>query len=211
MTAFRRAMLGMLAVCAGASFLPVQASALGQAGAAAPAGAKVPASSTVIAALFQDFCLAAQPGLTQMESSATAFGGSKQSDKIVPTGAGRSLHQETWLVRRDTGIYQLTAMEGDAASGPYRAVGCGLTAGEADGVELAQALAMGGLGAPSRRLDASAGRGASVVWSKAFGANAGRVVLSYGGALTGGASVHLILPKLPSSSIPSVPTVAPHP
>jgi hypothetical protein len=182
--------LGLLAVCAGVSFVAVPAMAQAQPGTAA------------ISTMFRDFCLTAQPSLPSMEHQAAAFGGSKQSDKVIPTGAGRSLHQETWLVRRDTGIYQLTAMEGDAASGPYRAVGCGLTAGDADGVELAQALAMGGLGAPSRRLDASGGKGASVVWSKAFGANSGRVVLSYGGALTGGASVHLILPKLPLSGPP---------
>jgi hypothetical protein len=36
-----------------------------------------------------------------------------------------------------------------------------------------------------------------VAWKKAFGANEGRVLLTYGGALSTGASIHLVLPKLP--------------
>ncbi len=163
-----------------------------------PARAQTATRTGDAVTLFQQFCLDAQPSLAAMEAKATAMQAVKQTDKTVPIGTGRALHQETWMVRRNNEIYQLAGMEGDAAAGLYRAAGCGLTAGEADGAALAQALVtQAGLGAPFRNVPASGQVGASVAWKKAFGANKGRVLLTYGGALSTGASIHLVLPKLP--------------
>ena len=156
---------------------------------------------SLIAGLFSDFCLAEQPSLAAMEAKAGKLGGTKQSDTVVPIGTNRSLHQETWMIRRDNARFQLTAMAGDAAAGPYRAVGCGLTAADVNGADLVPLL-QADLGPPDRHVPADGEHGDSVVWTKLFGLNEGRVLLNYGGALPNGAGLHLVLPKLPAAPPP---------
>ena len=160
--------------------------------------AEAASNTAELTGIFQDFCLAQQPDLAGMEKKAADLHGTQQTDQTINTGPGRSLHQETWMVRRSDVLYQLTAMAGDAAAGPYRAVGCGVTAGEADGPALVQSLdTVAGLGPPDRHVPGNGQQGDSVAWTKLFGLNSGHVLLSYGGALTTGASLHLVLPKLP--------------
>jgi hypothetical protein len=164
-----------------------------------PAAAHADAKSSEISKLFQDFCLSAQPSMSTMQAKAASLGGTPQTDRTVPRGQNRSLHEQTWLARRAAGIYQLTAMQGSMAAGPNHVVGCGITAPDANGADLAQTLATeAGLGAPARRLDPSGDKGASIVWNKAFGPNQAKILVSYGAPNRPGASIHMILPNLPN-------------
>jgi len=151
-----------------------------------------------VAKAFHDFCLKPQQSLAAMEAAAASLGAAKLADKIVPLGANRSIHQETFLMRRLDGVYQLTAMDGDAASGPNRALGCALSTTDTDGLALSQSLTMGaGLGSPDRRIPPDSTRGASVMWARKFGQNDGRILLSYGAPDSRMVSIHLILPNIP--------------
>ncbi len=150
-----------------------------------------------IAKAFHDFCLKPHQDLDSMGEAAVALGAAKKDDKIVPLGPNRSLHEETWLIRTAGVTGQLAAMEGDAASGPNRALGCSLTTTDTDGLALSQSLAMGaGLGAPDRRVPADGLRGASVMWARKFGRNDGRIVLAYGAPDSSVVSIHLLLPNI---------------
>jgi hypothetical protein len=164
-----------------------------------PAALAQPAlRADAIAKAFHDFCLKPAQNLESMAQAAVALGAAKKDDKIIPTGQNRSLHEEIWLMRTGGVVGQLAAMEGDAASGPDRALGCSVTTTDTDGLALSQSLTMGaGLGAPDRRIPADAQSGASVMWARKFDGHDGRIVLAYGAPGSSMVSIHLILPNIP--------------
>ncbi len=165
-----------------------------------PLQAFADAQSSEVAKLFATFCLSSQPTMVVLQERAKQIEATKQTDKTVPLGANRSLHQATWLVRGPSGIYQIIAMQSDMASGPNQSVGCGVSAPRANGNDLAQTLATeAGLGGPVKRVDASGDNGNSVVWNRQFGTKQARVLLSYGKPNVPGASIHMILSDVPKS------------
>ncbi len=163
-----------------------------------PLGANAATETDDIAKLFHDFCLFQQPSFEGMQAQAVVLHGAKAVDHTIPRDNNRTIHQQAWLVLRPSGVYQITAIEGDMASGARRTVGCGVTAQTGKGDEIAQALSMAyGLGAPFKRVPAVGNTPNSVVWNKNFGPHEAKILLTYGAEGMAGVSVHLILPNLP--------------
>ena len=151
-----------------------------------------------IAKLFHDFCLFDQPSFEGMQTQAVVLHGAKAVDHTIPRDNNRKIRQQAWLVARPSGVYQITAIEGDMASGARRTVGCGVTSEAGNGADVAQALSMAyGLGAPFKRVPALGNVPNSVVWNKNFGPHEAKILLTYGAQGMAGVSVHLILPNLP--------------